>query len=281
MRTALLVGIESCPAADLRGPAADVALVRAVVCERFGLLARTLPNRAATRDGVLAALDELVSAARERDRLLFYFAGHGTQVADAAEGLDENGAVDYHEAICPHDFSRDDPSRAIRDTELHQLFAKAIARGAGITAIFDCCFAGGLAARDVVRGPINAGDEGVRARSLATLEGRWSEAVPSGVLRRVHRMTDVPRTRDGGASPVVFGACLAGSLARECRYDTEIRGEFTHHLAAVLATAAPGITNVAVRDAVRASIAASDPSNRSPSRPVFAPASADQAVFLD
>lgn len=281
MRAALLVGIESSPAADLRGPAADVALVRSVVCERFELHARTLPNELATREGLLAALDELVSGARERDSLMFYFAGHGTQVAGPPEELEQAGVVDYHEAICPHDFTRDDDSRAIRDTELHQLFAKAAARGASITAIFDCCFAGGLAAPDVVRGQRATRDDGTRSRGLAAVAGGAAARGAPELSRRIHRMTDVPRVRGGGPTPVVFGACVAGSLARECRYDSEIRGEFTHHLATVLATARRGVTNVAVRDAVRASIAASDPSNPTPSRPVLAPPAAAGAAFLD
>jgi hypothetical protein len=129
-RRAVLVGVETCRAASLRGPAHDVeAMRRVLVGPRFGFSVDVLLDRDATRVGILHALERLIAATREGDVALFYFSGHGIRAA-----------------ICPHDYDRGLHELAITDTELVDVFERVTARGAKLTAILDCCFSGALPA---------------------------------------------------------------------------------------------------------------------------------------
>lgn len=292
-RHALLIGVESCPAADLQGPGNDVALMREVVCSRFGLDARVIPNHEATRDGILSALDALVSGAEPNDTLLFYFAGHGTRIEQVE---DEQELV--REALCPHDFSREDHKRAILDFEFHKRFAQAQCRGARLTAIFDCCFSGGLARDDVLRAlarrarenPGELGDtlanviEGPQIRRILPqpqVVDRLRSAVAEPTdTRPLFRIGEIAAVRSGGPTTVVFGACLAGALAREQRFGDEIRGVFTHHLTDVLRGTDPGITNLAVRDAVREAVRLEAEEDHDIQQAILAPSDQGALAFL-
>ncbi|MBL8944465.1 MAG: caspase family protein [Myxococcales bacterium] len=292
-RHALLIGVESCPAADLQGPGNDVALMRDVVCSRFGLDARVIPNHEATRDGILSALDALVSSAEPNDTLLFYFAGHGTRIEQVE---DEEELV--REALCPHDFAREDHSRAIRDFELHERFAKAQCRGARLTAIFDCCFSGGLAEEDVRRALAREarenlgglGDdladviEGPQIRRILPqpcVADRLRSAVSQPAeTRPLFRISEIAAVRSGGPTTVIFGACLADALAREQRFGDEIHGVFTHHLTDVLCGTDPGITNLAVRDAVREAVRLASEDADDIQRAILAPSDQGGLAFL-
>lgn len=292
-RQALLVGVESCPAADLQGPGNDVALVRGVVGERFGFDSIVVPNLEATRDGILAALDKLVAAAAPDDSLLFYFAGHGTRIE-----VRDDDEEQLREALCPHDFSLDDLSRGILDYELHERFARAQGRGARMTAIFDCCFSGGLAEEDVRRAIArrarehgSIGDaiadlvEGPRIRRILheqnILEHVRAAVVEPIEARPVFRIAEASAVRGSGSgAPVVFGACLADKLAREQRFGDEVHGVFTHHLTEVLLGNEPGLTNVAVRDAVREAVQKACTNPDDLQRAIVSPESTHRDTFL-
>lgn len=137
-RRALLVGVERTATADLWGPRNNVALVRSTICAAWDFETTVLLDRDATRDGILQAFEAMATRAQPGDVLLFYFAGHGTRVPS------RHAASTVHEALCPHDLAHDLQTGAIEDHELHVLFDEVQTRGAELTAIFDCCFAGGL-----------------------------------------------------------------------------------------------------------------------------------------
>jgi uncharacterized caspase-like protein len=124
----VLVGVETCRAASLRGPACDVeAMRRVLVGPRFGFSVDVLLDRDATRVGILQALERMIAATCEGDVALFYFSGHGIRAA-----------------ICPHDYDRGLHDLAITDVELASVFDRIVTRGARLTAILDCCFSGAL-----------------------------------------------------------------------------------------------------------------------------------------
>jgi hypothetical protein len=88
----------------------------------------------------------MVQEAQAGDSLVFFFAGHGTQVPDDGEEADQ-----YDEAICPADNS------LITDDDLRNILIN-LPEGAKFTMISGACFAksvckrGLLATRVVARG---------------------------------------------------------------------------------------------------------------------------------
>lgn len=125
---------------DLRGAGNDVEALRAVLLARFGFAPGeilVLRDSLATRDGILAGIGEhLLDPTQPGDEVLFFYAGHGSQVRNSrspeTDGLDET--------IVPADANRG--AWDIRDKELTRLFNDIIDRGGRLTAIFDCCHSG-------------------------------------------------------------------------------------------------------------------------------------------
>ncbi|CAE8651545.1 unnamed protein product [Polarella glacialis] len=97
-----------------------------------------------TKEGIMEALDWLVSDALEGDCLAFIFAGHGTQVLDSGSS-DSNDKLE--EAICPVDWDEFEwgiiPYKLITDEVLHQHFAR-LPSGVLLTVVIDACLAGNL-----------------------------------------------------------------------------------------------------------------------------------------
>lgn len=152
-RRALLVGINDYTASHLGKPVAarprdytnlngavtDVELLKQMLVLVYGVDARqvvTLTDQAATRAAILDALQSLVNRSARGDVVLFYFAGHGSQVPNSRS--DERDKLD--ESIVPADSRRgvDD----IRDKELRPYFNRILDRGARLTVVLDSCHSG-------------------------------------------------------------------------------------------------------------------------------------------
>jgi hypothetical protein len=96
----------------------------------------TLTDQAATREAILSALEHLGTTASKDDVILFYYAGHGSQVRNSLS--DEADKMD--ESIVAAD------SRAgaedIRDKVLRACFNRILDRGARLTVMLDNCHSG-------------------------------------------------------------------------------------------------------------------------------------------
>jgi len=77
---------------------------------------------------------ELVRDAAPGDRLFFYFAGHGRQVADL-DGDEEDG---FDEVIVSSDIKN------LIDDEIHSLLVRPLPKGCRLTALIDCCKSGSI-----------------------------------------------------------------------------------------------------------------------------------------
>ena len=125
---------------DLEGAINDVGSVQEMLLSRYGFDREnvlTLTDQKATREAILRAVEEhLVRPAKKGDTLLFYYSGHGSQVAnplsDEADYLDES--------IVPADVRLG--ALVIRDKELRRLFNRALDREASLTVILDSCHSG-------------------------------------------------------------------------------------------------------------------------------------------
>jgi hypothetical protein len=125
---------------NLSGAVTDAGILRQMLPLLYGFDPRdvvTLIDQSATRDAILRAVDELLLKPAEKgDVLLFYFAGHGSQVRNSLS--DEPDKLD--ESIVPADSRHGIPD--IRDKELRRLFNLILDRGARLTVILDNCHSG-------------------------------------------------------------------------------------------------------------------------------------------
>lgn len=155
-RHALLIGIDQYPllrqvlpddrvlTKDLRGCVNDAELVAKVLREQFGFAdagITLLRNQEASRSAILTALESVLSRLGTDDHLVFFYAGHGSQMLDR-EHTKPSG---WDETIVPADSGRGPyPNRDITDDELRLFLWRAAQKTHFITLIFDCCHSGTL-----------------------------------------------------------------------------------------------------------------------------------------
>jgi hypothetical protein len=142
-RKAFLVGINDYyprgpGGQDLNGCVNDVKDIAntLVICgfEPKNILICT-DNRA-TKENIMKGVTQLVANSKEKDSIVFYYSGHGSQVANLTdkEELDRKDEV-----LCPHDM---DFNRSyISDNELAKIFSK-LPQGVNLEVMLDCCHSG-------------------------------------------------------------------------------------------------------------------------------------------
>lgn len=144
---ALLIGVGSYPYlndADLNGPPNDVANVEEYLTQTAGVRGsdiRILVDELATKEAILSSIKEwLNTSTAAGDRILVYFSGHGSHVADQ-DGDEEDGR---DETIVPHDYGRGGTKRSgmITDDELKAAFSYL--KGRDVVLISDSCHSGTL-----------------------------------------------------------------------------------------------------------------------------------------
>ena len=136
------------PARDwhpLDGAVNDERAMHELLVHRYGFdnsHITELPNEAATRGHILAALEQnFVTDARDGDVLLFFYSGHGSQMRNSLS-VSKGDKVD--ETIVPWDANAG--YFDIRDKELARIFNAALsAHHVTLTAIFDSCHSGSIA----------------------------------------------------------------------------------------------------------------------------------------
>lgn len=235
MKKAFLVGINDYHPAggggpDLSGCLNDVRDMAdtLVICGFEPKNMRLCTDRAATRDGIRRGLAALVAGARPGDSLVFYYSGHGSQVADA----DADEADRSDEVLCPHDvdFGR---RVYIADDELRGCFA-ALPAGANLEVIFDCCHSG-----TATRGP-------GRTRYLAPPAGLSSndDNEPRPAKRRLLRPDNARRgaVLVPGLNHTLWAACQDHQTSEETELGGAVRGVFTYHFCRILRRSSGAIT---------------------------------------
>jgi hypothetical protein len=153
-RRALLVGINDYSASrlgaakpsargdwgNLNGATTDVTAMAEMLVLLYGFDRKDiviLTDQSATRAAILRGLDQhLLAPVAKGDNLLFYYAGHGSQVTNSRS--DEPDKLD--ESLVPADSRTGAPD--IRDKELRPLFNRMLDRGAALTVILDNCHSG-------------------------------------------------------------------------------------------------------------------------------------------
>ena len=141
---AFLVGINEYPSPnELYGCINDVDDIALFLVNRCGWVPsniRKLVDRRATKAAILERLNGMVECANPGDLLVFYYSGHGSQLALRSS---TDGSVNtVHESICPIDF---DGTRetAIIDNDFKDIFSR-LPKEVTFIWISDSCFSGGL-----------------------------------------------------------------------------------------------------------------------------------------
>jgi metacaspase-1 len=227
---ALLVGINAYrlfETTPLRGCLNDVAAMRDFLVGARGLASRditVLVDGEATRAAIVSALTALAAAAQPGEALVFYFCGHGAQLASA----DPRELDELDEVICPVDFDGT-TSSAILDDELRVIF-ESIRAGVRVTWMFDACHSGDI-------------DDGAAARCGATTAVRGAP---------LHATVHALRHRSRG---VLITACASTERAADICVDGEAHGALSYYLLEA-ARQAPRASLRELLPAVRAELAA-------------------------
>ena len=216
-KSALLIGINHYPniaGGDLDGCLADVELMHSVLTGPFGFEdenVETLTDGEATRAGILRALASLEKNAAEDDIVVFFYAGHGSRMADPRKP----GRM--IESIVSHDSGRGEhPNRDLIDEEIDQWVQRVNRKTPYVTLIMDCCHSG-----SVSRDPFGDATREV-APDLRPPEAMFRNAAMPDVLSR-RRETEPGEDEASGWFPgrrsvVVLAACRAEEYANEHRY---------------------------------------------------------------
>ncbi|KAH9923421.1 caspase domain-containing protein [Epithele typhae] len=142
-RRALIIGIGGSSQAKLSSPHRDAKAWRDLIVEKYGFVedeivlmlddAGTPEYLQPTRENVISQIKRFVNGARSGDKFMFYYSGHGSQVATDTEpdGFDE--ALWISDKVQP-----------ILDDELRLHLVERLPRGSCITAVFDACTSGTL-----------------------------------------------------------------------------------------------------------------------------------------
>jgi hypothetical protein len=139
-KRALLIGINRYQALpSLNGSLNDIETMRQVLTTRWGFQPERitmLTNQAATRAGMLAALEKLAKETAPEDVVYVHYSGHGSQVEDFS-GDETDDHLD--ETLVPHD-GRTGHVPDITDDELDDIFSRLHARS--VLIVLDSCHSG-------------------------------------------------------------------------------------------------------------------------------------------
>jgi len=191
MKKAVCVGINNYPgfANDLRGCVNDANDWETLLVNAEFETEKLLDDQA-TKQNMLAALENLVVNAAAGDEIVFTYSGHGTQVADRS-GDEIDG---YDEALVAHDGN-------IVDDELREILRKT-PEDVHVIIIADSCFSGTV----------------TRALDSSTVKPRFlkTEDIPATASLKKHLLSDED----------MIEVLITGCTDSEYSYDAEIDGRW-------------------------------------------------------
>jgi metacaspase-1 len=263
-RKAVLVGINDyapvgAGGPDLRGCVNDVRDM-ATTLNALGIVPATTAtmriatDARATRESILANFQWLIADAKKGDVLVFYYSGHGSQVADTSG--DELDKAD--DTICPHDYAT---AGMIRDDDFRKLLT-GLPAGVNLEIILDSCHSG-TGTRELVA-LANAPEEAQVAYRYVEPPLDWGFFldVDPGLARqglfRANEGAGTTGTREmvvvPGLNHVLWAGCRDYQTSAEAPIGGVWRGVFTYCFCNVLRGAGTGITRSKLDSQVGAAI---------------------------
>ncbi len=244
-KRAFVVGINDyAPAgpggSDLKGCVGDAKDMAntLVICGFAPGTIRLCTDRCATKAGILSGLKWLMTGAKKGDSLVFYYAGHGSQVVDIS-GDEEADRKD--EILCPHDVNFADKVY-ISDDNLREIFSTLTA-GANLEVILDSCHSGtGTRELAVQRDLSEENKVGIRYLEPPidfTFQIDYRPELKRkgiGILKPILK----PKTGERevvtiqGINHTLWAACRDYQTSQEMNIGGAVRGVFTYHFCEVL-----------------------------------------------
>lgn len=226
-RRALLIGSQTF---GLTGCDADIALVQRLLGDQGFEPIQTLTGEAATREGIVTAVEEVIATAGGDDAVVLYYSGHGGRLAHPDwEARQAKGLPAHLQFIVPWDIegSTEDDFRGLLAEELSELQWRLTERTRNVTTILDCCHSGYM------------------ARNVDLVPKAISRTFPiEGLLGRVAALPAAHRDggRDTNPNAVRIVACQPEQSAYERNSELEggRHGVLTESLAALLGDAGAG-----------------------------------------
>ncbi|MCG8413611.1 MAG: caspase family protein [Pseudomonadales bacterium] len=267
---AFLCGINAYPTESdrLYGCVNDVYLMNELLqdCGFSETDIRLLLDERATADRIMERLEWLVKNARPGDNLIFYYSGHGTQVASYGE-FERVDILD--ECLVPVDFDYDKRETWILDDHIYHLYSQ-LPYGTRLVLIFDCCHSGDIYRNGgrVARGLVPPADIRHRMMKWDRASGRWESRELKEVSENFSRRKQVRqeyfgkncatrkfgraaalrqiedkdyrsekakyKTPVGPYMPLVITSCDEDEKALEYSVGSQSFGAFTYHLNKVI-----------------------------------------------
>lgn len=232
-RKALIVGINEYenPNNNLSGCVAD-AQDMATTLKMFGFPAskmKMLINEQATTEGVLKGLEWLTKDLAAGDVCVFYYSGHGSQVAD----LNNEEQDRYDEIICPHDISWN-RRLYITDDQLYDTFSKRVPTGVRTDVVFDSCFSGS-ATRSILRFGSRA--DALKQRYLTPPvdhRNRLNSMVPEFADRLAFGTRSLYGPDVVQQNNTLWSGCQEDQVSWEMMLGNQVRGAFTYNFCNIL-----------------------------------------------
>lgn len=128
---------------NLDGCKNDAQSIKALIVQYFAFKeqnVKELYDRAATREAILKAMNEMIDNCSAGDIAFIYYAGHGSQVKNSLSL--EKDLKD--ESIVPADSWKEGVAD-IRDKELAKIYNRFVDKKIKLTLVFDCCHSGSIA----------------------------------------------------------------------------------------------------------------------------------------
>jgi metacaspase-1 len=230
-RKALLVGINNYenPANNLQGCVPD-AQDFASTLKMYGFPAskqKMLINEQATTDNILSGLEWLCKDLAAGDVCIFYYSGHGSQVAD----LNNEEQDRYDEIICPYDISWY-RQKYITDDQLYEKFTKQVPEGVRIDVLLDSCFSGSATRQLIV---LNR--QSLRQRYLVPPvehRNRLTSMVPSFTDASLFGKRSVFGPDVVEQNNVLWSGCQEDQVSWELSFAGQVRGAFTYYFCTIL-----------------------------------------------
>lgn len=234
-RKALCIGIDAYPGKLRLACCVADALAWKSTLEQLGFDVDTLLDEAATYDGILASMSEIIEQAQAGDIVTIQYSGHGIQFPDSDN--DEEDAQD--EAIVPVNSAN---QYFVSDDELWDVL-QSVADGVQLYVFMDCCHSRSNS-RSADRTQVNANR---RARRV----------VPNRSMIAAHRERLLPRRSARGIEPktidsmrhIKFSACHDSEEA----FEENGQGNFTRAALHVLDNLEDGASNADIRLAIEES----------------------------
>lgn len=140
---ALLVGINAYPGAPLNGCVNDVNDMKAYLMAYQGFREdqiKLIIDKDATTNNILLALKWLTEDAKNGDRRLFHFSGHGAEYPGGFDAINQPDGL--NQIVCPVDFDWTE-KHMITDAQFKWIFGK-MPKGVIFNWVSDSCHSGDL-----------------------------------------------------------------------------------------------------------------------------------------